>query len=100
MTTPIYAFVIGVSNYLSNDFVPLPAAHSDSLNFYKFLIQQGLPPANIFLLNTPFVTSEQFFKSVEKLTSLTTPFQLLFYFCGHGYRTEGQTPQSYLIFSD
>lgn len=100
MTTPIYAFVIGISNYLSNDFVPLPAAHSDADHFYRLLIQQGLPPTNIFLLNTPYVTSEQFFKSVEKLTSLMTPFQLLFYFCGHGYRSEGETPLSYLIFSD
>ena len=100
MTTPTFALVIGVTNYLSNHFNPLPAARSDAQNFYRLLLQLGVPETNVFLLDSLYVTSEQFKNCLEKIASLTTPFQLLFYFCGHGYRTGGESPQSYLIFSD
>lgn len=100
MTTPTFAIVIGVSNYLSDHFHPLPAARSDALNFYRLLLQLGIPETNVFLIDSLYVTSEQFNHCIEKFASLTTPFQLLFYFCGHGYREGGESPQSYLIFSD
>lgn len=100
MTTPIFALVIGVSNYLSDHFITLPAAQSDAFNLVRLLIQQGVPESNICFLDSPSVTSAEFFTCVEKIASSITPFQLLFYFCGHGFRTEGQIPQSYLIFSD
>lgn len=100
MTTPFFALVIGVSNYLSKDFISLPAAQSDAHHLTEMLIQMGIPEANILLLNDPLVLNEQFDHCVKKISSLTTPFQLLFYYCGHGFRTEGLSPQSYLIFSD
>ncbi|MBA2367518.1 MAG: caspase family protein [Candidatus Protochlamydia sp.] len=100
MTIPIFALVIGVSNYLSKDFISLPAAKSDALNLARLLIEQGIPETNIYLLDSPYITNQQFSSCLEKIALLTTSFQLLFYFCGHGYRSEGQTPQSYLIFSD
>lgn len=100
MTAPIFAFVIGVSNYRSNDFHALPAARSDALNFYRMLLQRGVPEENILLLDGDYVTQDEFHQCIKKMSSLTTPFRLLFYFCGHGHRAGGESPQSYLAFSD
>ncbi|MCE5319216.1 MAG: caspase family protein, partial [Parachlamydia sp.] len=100
MTIPVIALIIGISNYQSKDFQQLPAAQSDASKLARFLLEMGIPEDNIFLLNSSFVTTEQFAKRLEHFSSIKTPFQLLFYFCGHGYRTEGESPESYLIFSD
>lgn len=91
---PTYALIIGISDYLSD---PLPAAKTDADRLANALIEWGVPKENILLLNGKVREWEE---SLIRLASLPGPFQLLFYFCGHGHRTSRLQPESYLIFSD
>jgi len=90
---PTYALVIGVSEYQSDQYDPLPAARSDAKHFALALEQWEIPRRNIILLLDP--TREQFESNLNQLREISGHF--IFYFCGHGDRSE---QQSSLIFSD
>lgn len=100
MTIPVFAIVIGVSNYRSPQFAPLPGAQKDALRFTHLLIELGIPESHIFLLNDQWVDGVAFDDCLKKIDTLSEPFKLIFYFCGHGYRTNDATPESYLVFSN
>ena len=97
---PTYALVVGVSKYQSDIFGPLPGAQADALCVVKSLISWGIPERNITCLCSSFEKKETFELCLKKLAAKPGPFQLLFYFCGHGFRTSGPHPKSFLIFSD
>ncbi len=96
MSLNTIALIVGVSNYESEDFTPLPAAQADAEHFARSLAHWGVPKQNIYLLNTPFVTQDVLTSTLQKIASLPGSYKFLFYFCGHGERTE----DSYLNLSD
>lgn len=98
MTVPVYALIVGVSQYHSESFEALPAAGTDALHFAQSLNGWGIPESHIILMNHPLVPKETLFSHLKSLAELQDPFQIVFYFAGHGYRTS--IPQSYLMFSD
>ncbi len=100
MKIPTYAVIVGVSQYQSELFEPLPAAHADALHFARALVNWGIPESHIILMCGSLAKKEALEGHLKELSALKDPFQLVFYFAGHGYRTSGPDPQSYLIFSD
>ncbi|WP_194846891.1 caspase family protein [Candidatus Neptunochlamydia vexilliferae] len=92
---PTFAIIIGISDYPT---APLPAAESDAITFARALIHWGIPESHVTLL-TGKVDEKSLETSLSLLADKKEPFQLLFYFCGHGYRTKEATPESYLAFS-
>lgn len=100
MEVPFFAIIVGVSKYRSYLFDPLPAAKADALHLARSLVRWGIPESHIELLCNDFEKKETFDLCLQKIKALLGSFQLLFYFCGHGYRTKGSHPESYLIFSD
>jgi tetratricopeptide (TPR) repeat protein len=100
MQLPTFAIIIGVSRYQAEVFGDLPAARADALHFARSLAHWGIPESNIILLCDSFERKETLLSHLQKLASIKNPFQLVFYFCGHGYRTSSVDPKSYLVFSD
>ncbi len=96
---PTFAIIIGVSEYPADQFEPLPAAEADAIALARALIHWGISEDHVTLL-TGNVPKESLDVCLNQLAERKEPFQLLFYFCGHGYRTQGPTPESYLIFSE
>jgi len=100
MQLPTFAIIIGVSRYHAEVFGDLPAARADALHFARSLAHWGIPESHIILLCGLTEEKKTLVFHLQKLASHKNPFQLVFYFCGHGYRTSGVDPKSYLVFSD
>lgn len=100
MSTDIFAIVIGVSTYQSKKIENLSAAKQDAILFARSLFNWGIPESNIALLCDSDALVENLEQELKKLNRKTTPFQLVFYFCGHGLRIKGSSPRSYLLFHE
>jgi hypothetical protein len=94
------AIVIGISEYKQEEISPLPVAHLDALNFARALKSWGIPEDNIFLLLNAEAKKQKLDHLFLEISAREDEFKLIFYFCGHGYRTFEDIPQSHLIFHD
>lgn len=95
-----FAVVIGISSYESEKLSDLPAAPLDALRFGRALVHYGIPCSQCFFLFEAVTLKQQVEHIVAQLAMESEPFDLIFYFCGHGYRSDVPTPRSYLLFSN
>jgi len=96
----VFAIIIGISKYQSELLSSLPAAQADAICVARALVHWGIPESHIALLCSDFEKKEALDHILKKLSQKKEPFQLVFYYCGHGCRTTGFYPKSYLMFSD
>ncbi|NGX38393.1 MAG: hypothetical protein K1000chlam2_01566 [Chlamydiae bacterium] len=96
----VFAIIIGVSKYQSELLPSLPAAQADAICVARALVHWGVPESHIALLCSDLEKKEALDRILKKLSQRKDPFQLVFYYCGHGYRTTGSYPKSFLMFSD
>ena len=94
------AIVIGVSSYLQEDLLSLPAAKMDAVNFARAIRNWGIPEDHILLFLNQEVDKDKLDVVFELLAKKKEKHKLIFYFCGHGHRTIEEIPKSYLIFHD
>ncbi|NGX34732.1 MAG: hypothetical protein K1060chlam1_01086 [Candidatus Anoxychlamydiales bacterium] len=100
MLIPTFACIIGISKYKDDSISNLPAAEIDAIKLARSLKNWGIPQSNITL----FLNEQATIKNIEtyfsKLRQLKEKFNMLFYFCGHGFRTSLPHPLSFLAFFD
>jgi len=87
--------VIGISHYALNALPALPAAQSDAVLFAQSMRNWGVPDNQIFLLLNEQATIAAIQTLFDKFAKLEAG-KLIFYFCGHGFRTSDFPPKSYL----
>lgn len=100
MSIQTIAIIIGVSYYLQDDIAYLPAAEIDAVNFARALKNWGIPEKNILILLNHEVNKKNVDTFLNLLKENKENFKLVFYFCGHGHRSLGKNPRSYLVFHD
>jgi len=100
MTLETVAIIIGVSDYLQKDITSLPGAEIDAVNFCRSLRNWGVPEENILLILNEEVNAETVDNILNLVAERNKKYKLIFYFCGHGYRSKGKMPKSYLVFYD
>lgn len=96
----VYAVVIGISLYSTQPVALLPAATKDALRFARSIRFWGVPESNIYLLLDSNASRKELDKILALIENKKDKHQFIFYFCGHGYRTEDEIPESYLILQD
>lgn len=100
VSTETVAIIIGVSSYMQETLVSLPAAEVDAVNFARALRNWGIPEDHILLFLNHEIDEEKIEALFECLSKKFDKYKFIFYFCGHGHRTLGTIPKSYLIFHD
>jgi len=100
MDHPIFAIIIGISEFQSDPIEGLPAATRDAISFARALSNWGIPSSQISLFTDSNALNENLESVLNELSKVKAPFDLIFYYCGHGYRTRRDPPHSYLLFHD
>lgn len=92
------ALVIGVSEYAKIGKEDLPAAQADAIHFARALHFFGIKKENLFLFLNESATFAKIDEFLTKLTQTKETFKFLFYFCGHGFRSDDH--HSFLLLND
>ena len=100
MSRPSHICIVGVSSYLQEEITPLPAAQSDAIKLGHALKNWGIPESHITYFINEEATQENIESYFASLKNEGAPFDLVFYFCGHGFRTISTDPHSYLLMHD
>ncbi|MGA8165145.1 MAG: caspase family protein [Waddliaceae bacterium] len=100
MAVQTIAIVIGISHYQQKGIPSLPAAERDAVNFARALRNWRISEENIFLLLNQDASKEIVDNFFTMLLAREEHAKFIFYFCGHGHRTQGKMPRSFLMFSD
>ncbi len=93
----IIAIVIGISKYEDSNWENLPGARADALLFTQFLCNSGIEKENIHIFLDTNNLQETLSSCFKKLKEIQEPFKIIFYYCGHGYRSPLPDPKSYLL---
>lgn len=100
MATRTHALIIGVTEYQDENVEELPAAQIDAVDIARALSNWGIPEENISIFLNRDATEKNINRYFFELSNEREPFHFLLYFCGHGFRTKAEKPQSFLLLFD
>jgi tetratricopeptide (TPR) repeat protein len=94
------AVIIGISSHSQKEISNIPGAEVDAVHFARALRNWGIPEDNIILLLNEEANKKNINTLLDFLPEVEGIDKLVFYFCGHGWRTQGKIPQSHLFLYD
>lgn len=99
MDVPTIVLIIGVGQYKEENIPALPGAPSDAILFARALKNWCAEPVISIFLNSLATNTaiDSYFEHIEKITE---SFKFVFYFCGHGFRSQEPLPSSHLVLYD